>query len=133
MKLQQKQFFFTISRDLGPRRMVVKNLACPRLQIPSSVPALISIQNSKSQFPETQSPPFQTAASWKWRTSLRLVELTTGLMLECLDTWVLICLFLFHCISLKVNLDVSGSSKVTVLFPIILFIPPVNIQPQNQF
>lgn len=27
VKLQQKQFFFTISRDLGPRRMVVKNLA----------------------------------------------------------------------------------------------------------
>lgn len=26
-KLQQKQFFFTVSRDSGPRTMVVKNLA----------------------------------------------------------------------------------------------------------
>ncbi|XP_075871246.1 arrestin domain-containing protein 3-like [Nelusetta ayraudi] len=102
MKLQQKQFFFTVSRDLGPRRMVVKNLASV-----TADPIVGPSSDIHSEFlvpiPRDAEPTI---------SNCRILEVEN---------------------IIEVNLDVSGSSKVTVLFPIILFIPPVNIQPQNHF
>lgn len=152
VKLQQKQQFFTLNKS--NRRLFSQTLASVTgdpiigpnpevraeysLQIPATAACTISncsileveyvIEVGRTHWWSDVTVPLSLC--YCFGSFIPSVKSWPG---DFYESWVLkfhVCLLLLFCISLQVSLKVSGSSEVTVLFPIILFILSVNSQAQ---